>query len=768
MAGSDILPESEQPTREERSGMSGHRSVVSRYQQEADEVKPVEPVEQTKGGTAGSEGGEESGTSPIAGMFGQDEPGKGPKPPFTMKGNIYAPVPGQEAAYKQQLEKNIFEAEQRANIADYQAAGYSEKTMLDMVAIGERDAVTARQLHDTHFAKATQRMNQLYQKVDEASSLKVNPYNWSESIGRGGRVSAAFAVLTGQMAAGAGNPNSALNMMDAAIERDIAAQQQNIKNRYEAIRISRGLGQDDRALYQEELASLNETRAIAYSALQGRISAAKQHAINAAHYESIGVADDHYNLAKVNAIQAARQNIHIEVDGHVNAATQQMMLQEIAEMEKGFMKPQTSREAVEAQHEQAVQSQGQAANTVAQGALDKNAPTAPGRAGAVAGRRGPKTKTGGTPPEAGTSQEQAAGQSLPQGREDEDLGMSVSTAPEKAPQKTTGAGKPAARQRQVFTRQESAKALRSAGVPEEVVKNDGYGVAYRLKQGEGSAKTTTITQAVNAINNNELIPNGGLLLNRDADYVQQHILPPDPSQYAAGVDGAAYKAAQSLYEYGQEYEEIYETRATVGGQRNTIVAGGMTFKLAEGAPERGTTPDARRAYMEMQGKLGESATGMRTARALAKQIRSHGLAGIFTPEGGINIPGINTDDPATLKLTERMITQGMQYIKKHDPTARISDQDLKVGREATSGYDTKTGRVIDFLQSLDGESKNNAKRRQIERFIVASVIEAQRLMYEKYENSLVPSYNTMTRTNEEINEMQLWIDTQGAKNESGI
>jgi hypothetical protein len=37
------------------------------------------------------------------------------------------------------------------------------------------------------------------------------------------------------------------------------------------------------------------------------------------------------------------------------------------------------------------------------------------------------------------------------------------------------------------------------------------------------------------------------------------------------------------------------------------------------------------------------------------------------------------------------------------------------------------------------------------------------MTFEKYENSLVPSYNTLTKVNEEVNEIQLWIDTEGAK-----
>lgn len=747
------LPEEEQPTNPLRGGMS-QNVVRSRYQTEPEavEVPPTEPQVSGAYGRA-TEAGEETGGSPIAGMFGQDKPKV--EKPYTMKGNIYAPTPQSELDAKQTAEKNIFEARQRAMIADYQAAGYSEKVMRDMIAIGERDAVLQRQLHDIHFARAKERMNQLYQKVDEASSLKVNPYNWHESIGRGGRVAAAFSVLTGQMAAGAGNPNSALKMMDAAIERDIAAQEQNIKNKYEAIRIARGLNQDERLLYKEEIDSLNETRAVAYSALQGRISAAKQHAINAAMYESLGVADDHYNLKKLHAINAARQNIHIEVNGHVNAASQKMMLQEIEAMQKGFVQPRTAAQAagsdtrgqVEQLHEEVVQGQGQ--SSVA---------AAPGRAGSVAARRRPTSKPG-TAPQAGAG----AGTGAAAPVQDRPLGEGPLMPEEPAPEKATGktaAGKPAARQRRETTRQEIAQYLRSEGVPAEVIRDDGYGVAYRLKQGEGKAKTTTITQAVNAINNGEEIPNGGMLMNRDADYVQQKILPPDPAQYPAGVEGAGYKAAKKLYDYGQQFEEIYETRATVDGSRNSIVAGGQIYKLAEGAPERTDVE----LYNKMKEKVSENATGMRVARGLAQRLRTHGLSGIFTPEGGINIPGFNTDDPTVLRHVEALITQGMQYIKKHDPTARISDQDLKVGREATAGYDSKKMRVLDFFQSfLDGNSYNNTARKTMERFIAASVIEAQRMTFEKYENSLVPSYNTLTKVNQDVNDLQLWIDTEGAR-----
>ena len=710
----------------------------------------VPPTEDQLGGGDGEVQGGERATGKHIAELKIKEPGTAKvEQPYTMKGNIYAPTPQDELDARQQSEKNIFEAEQRAAIADYQAAGYSEKVMRDMIAIGERDAVVARQLHDTHFARAQQRMNKLYQKVDEASSLKVNPYNWHESIGRGGRVSAAFSVLTGQMAAGAGNPNSALKMMDAAIERDIGAQEQNIKAKYEAIRVARGLGQDERMLYKEEIDSLNETRAIAYSALQGRISAAKQHAINAAMYESLGIADDHYNLKKLAAIQAARQNIHIEVNGHVNAASQKMMMQEIQALEKGFVQQRTAAQAagsdtrpqVEQLHEETVQQQGQ--SSVA---------AAPGRAGAVAARRGQTSKPG-TTPQAGSE----AGTSAAAPVQDQPLGEGPLMPEGPAPQQAAKA--PSKGQHVQYTDRDVKEHLRQHRVPAEIIRSGSFGAEIQAQRHGGTLKVTSIKDAANAVNSNRLIPNGGVLTNRDADYVASLVQPPRAELFPGGADDPGYKIQMRAYEYGQEFEEIYETRSTLDEERNTIVAGGNNYKLAEGAIER----TDKKAYDAMQGKLAQVATGNRAVMNLAKKIKTHGLSGIFTPEGGINIPGFNSEDEMTMTLANQTITQAMQYIKTHDPTARISDKDLEVGERALGSFLSKGGKFLDFVQSLDGDSYNNTKRNQISNFLAWIAIEAQAMVTLEYENSLVPSYNDMLRQAEDAQELQLWIDEHGAK-----
>jgi len=758
---------------------------------EAEEVQPDTFISRTGGGERGAQGGESAGQAPVAGKF-LDPVGTG-KTGFTLKGQIGVPRPEAEQAIKQQAEQDIFEAEHRAAVAEGEAMGFSEVLLSDYANIAQADALEGRRLHQEHFNVARDRMDGLYKQVDQARALQVNPYNWHESVGRGGRVAAAFSLLTGQMAAGAGNPNSALKMMDAAIERDIAAQEQNIKGKFDALKIQRGLTQDEARLFQDELASLNETRAVAYAAIQGRIAAAKQHAINEAHYAATEVMEDHYNIKLLDAIQAARQNIHVEVDKAVNASKLKMQLRNIEQMQSQ-LKVGTP-----------LGPSGAATTSATQTSAETALPSAPGRAGSVGARRGRPAPTA-TPPTPGTPSAE-----LPEGfvdrgaprsgvaepREIEAEGQSRSETQDEADlryardfdaaqQATAAQAAETGKQRVARVAASPARGLKGLGlkafaggeiteaemarvitkpraqggadVPRRVAKAGGYGLAFitdpTAGTGEPSHKTTSLAEGLSDIAAGKKIRNGGFIMNADADLVAAMVPEPNPALYEGGRDGAGYKIAKQAYDFGQEFEEIYETRATVDGQRNTIIVGGASYKLAEGALAR--TDET--VFREMQEKLAEVNTGQKAMMALAKQIRTHGVSGIFTPEGGFNIPGINTADETTMLLANRTITNAMQYIKTHDPTARISDKDLEVGERAMGGFLTKGGKILDFLQSLDGDSYNNTKRRQIENFLVHIAIEAQRMVWEKFENELVPDYNTMIQTAEDADELQKFID----------
>jgi hypothetical protein len=88
----------------------------------------------------------------------------------------------------------------------------------------------------------------------------------------------------------------------------------------------------------------------------------------------------------------------------------------------------------------------------------------------------------------------------------------------------------------------------------------------------------------------------------------------------------------------------------------------------------------------------------------------------------------------------------MQYIKTHDPTARISDQDLIIGLEAAANYRGKGDKFVEFFQSIIGVE---TKRKQVEYFMGKVLVEAQRIMYQKLEDDIVPDYNTMIALEQE-------------------
>lgn len=735
----DILPEGQQPVRTARGGMSGARTGRSTFD-EAEAVTPDEFEPQIGGGERGTRGGEESGDSPISGMF--KRPGvKKPDQIATVKGNIFTPRPADEAQLLAESTKRIFESDMRARIAQLDTMGYSEVQMAKYANVASANAIEGERLHREHFEPAKRKLDRLYQQVEDARSMQVNPFNWHEKIGRGGRVSAAFAVLTGQMAAGAGNPNSSLKLMEAAIERDISAQEQNIKNHFASLKLQSGIAQDQRALHEEEVASLNNLRAQAYAAIQAKIGVAQQHAVNATHAEALSVAHDHFNVQQLNAMQAARQQIFIEMDAAVDASTAREMLAQVESMKQSMsigtpLGPDPAQVAAPAQ---------------------RSVAAVPGRAGAVGARRGRPVRPGTTPQPA-----LVAGTSEPRGREDEALQMSVAEeaavrAPREAPSRgLKGLGEKAYRGQRV-TRKDVANELRQHEVPSQVLKDGSYGRAFRLEQGEGGIGALTWEQALADVAAGRKLSEGGFLMNRDADFFKAMLPEPKRSQFPPpkdGRDSPEYVFAKQIYDYGQEYEEIYEARATVDGQRNTIVAGGMSYKLAEGAIAR-TDP---KAYKKMQEKLADVASGIRASKVLSDQIQRVGLSGMFTTDDGFQIPGITTGDPSTLRMQNQLITQAMQYIKTHDPTARISDKDLEVGRQAMAGFATKGGAFMDFIQSLDFDPSNNTKRKQIERFLVAISVESQRLAWEKFENELVPDYNTMVSTREDAMEMQNWLD----------
>lgn len=83
------------------------------------------------------------------------------------------------------------------------------------------------------------RQQAIEERVNEVSNMRVDPNNWFASRGTVGAFGAAIAVGLGaaaQSLQGGNGPNNALNIINAAIDRDMTAQQQNIQNANAGVR----------------------------------------------------------------------------------------------------------------------------------------------------------------------------------------------------------------------------------------------------------------------------------------------------------------------------------------------------------------------------------------------------------------------------------------------------------------------------------------------------------------------------------------------------
>lgn len=697
---------------------------------------------------------------------------KEPPTNFRLKGTLEPGRPPEEQQLEREANERIFRAQRATAAAELVSMGLAEQYQNDYANIGEQDALEGRRLHVEHFSKARRRMDDLYRKVEDARSLKVNPYNWHESIGRGGRVAAAFSLLTGQMAAGAGNPNSALKMMDAAIERDISAQEENIKNTFEAIKLQRNLSNDERQLYEEQLNSLNETRAIAFAAIQGRIAAAQQHAITEGARQSYQVMSDHYNLKLLDSLQASRARIlSVEVEGPIRASKIRVIQNEINKVLSGLT---TGAAAREGRVPGAIQT-GPETGTVGPAPTPPpptdttRLPTAPGRAGTVAARRptrmAPPTGEEQTPTRGPSEAQETAIQPSGLGAPADTkgpfrTGLDITEAPEppRAIEKPPLSGDELGQQ---------YEAGRSA-LPPHVAKvklpdgriESGYGLAEDLNQGAPTSSTTGLREATDALAAGKPIPNDGFRHQWDALEFSKIAAEYEPQRKNYSTP-EAYNQAMRFHRYKAKKAEFYEQP---GGQ-NAIFAGGHIFRTRAGSLIRGDSAASRNLYNEVAEKLVEGNEYVTELRQMAERYVKVGpggnlFSGFFNAEeGAFSLPGVNSTDPATKQNAQSVIQLAMGFIKQNDPTARLSDKDLEVGEKAMGFLLTGKLRFLDFVQSFDGKYNDNTVRQHMNRYLRVLAQKAQVAYFKKYESYLIPDHNTMVAITQQTDATQKWLNT---------
>jgi hypothetical protein len=766
------------------------------------------------GGNAGNQGAEGTGgrptTDPLEAGFAQTEPedaavdeygtvgGQGEKSPakggysgvvqrpvlfpeekktkqsslYSVQGELRPGLAPDEQVLEANATANIQKAKRATAAAELQAMGLSTQYMAQYANVGELDAIEGERLHDEHFSVAKTKMDNLTREVQDAQSLKVNPFNWHESIGRGGRVAAAFSLLTGQMAAGAGNPNSALKMMDAAIERDISAQEQNIKNEYTNLKLQRGLGQDSRALHEEEMASLGKLRALKYSNLLGRLGAIKQHALNEGAYQAASVMESHYVLKQLTALQAERARIlSVYVKGPIRASMLRKIQEQVTQLGQQ-LRPGTN----------ITPPGGQAAQAPAvadalppdaeprrpgdpQVPVEKSLPAAPGRAGPVAGRRGPQAPTATTPTSEAPVQE-AQGQPGPvQGTPEAPSAIEYEKPyneydDEPDHPEVTRESAEAYVESQVLGDRRKAKLLASHG---------GYARTEGAAQNSPGGHLLDQRDAQMIYAKGGDLPKGGFADDRDAQVFASWIetRPPLRKNYKSQE---AFQLARDHHKFQANHYEIFEAP----GRQSTIENGSRSFRVKRTSPMRDSTGPGLGEYNKAVAKLVEGGEYIDKLAQVARDYRRVGPgSGFFnSEEGAFSMPGFTSSDEGKKSLNQYVTRLAMGFIKSEDPTARLSDKDLEVGQAAMGLAANGTIRMLDIMQSLKAsvtgrKYSENQVRVSMNRYLQVVALRAQMSYYKKFSNDLIPDYNTARLLERELDATQKWLSEDTKRNPQG-
>jgi hypothetical protein len=726
-----------------------------------------------------------SGRKPVQSPVDPDPPKTGGKSRYTAVSTIKPGGTPSERELYAEKQANIERSERATRIAEMKVQGYAEQEMIDYANISSMDAEEGRRLHREHFSVAKQKQDQLYSRVQAARTMQVDPFNWHKSIGRGGRVASAFSMLTGQIAAGAGNPSSAMKMMDAAINRDIAAQETNIKNEYDNLKLVKGLNENDRALYMEELGSLNETRAVRYAAMLAKLEAAKQHAINESAYNSYKVMGDHYTMKLLESLWAARAEIlTVHGKGPIQQSKLRMLNAQIAGIQKELTDPYIQAELA-GRGEEAAGALQAGATQATTGAAEPSLAPAPGRAGAVGGRRAAPAPTEGTPPGKARPSEAAPApateRATPEPIEDEAAGMSRMETQKEADERATTAAEFVAQEEQIMGRKavnprqlgkqamvrgyveedELNAMLKQGGANDYVIKHNGYGKAEAAAAGDVTWGILTLTPAINSyVAGKPFTMNDGVVDGfshvSDAKAFAEMVPPPRRSTYRNATD---WSEAHRQWEYNKNHYEVYEAP----GMQNSFEAGGRGFRLKGTSTARNQDARGEAKYDLIAGKVQESFEFVAKLKDTAANIRRVGIGsgGWFNAdEGAFSIPGFNSLDVGTKELTNTSLKLAMGFIKSEDPTARLSDNDVKIGEKAMAiMMQGKAVTIMDIIQGLDGDWDNNTVRLAMDRYMQKLALNAEKAIIQKYQNDIVLDYNSSIKFREESNATQVWLNT---------
>lgn len=713
-------------------------------------AEPVDPQTETMG--ASNLAAETADEAPVVvgepGSAGKDKP-KVTKAPAHIVGETPLGLPLHLQVAREEIRQKEINAAKATSFSILQEGKALAQTKADAMFLYEEDYEQMVDMNDTYLARWKQESQELRDDMDAARQLRVNPHNYMQSVGRSGRVSSVLSVAVSQLAAGAGNPNSAWQRIQTAVNRDIAAQKANIQLTFKGIDAAKGLQTHEADMLAKFYDFEDRARAVGMTAIAAQVGVIKQHAANEQEYISWQMIEDRADAAAIDAFAVASSKkatalidfpIRTRSDVVRERKLREMLTQSFAD-EAGLGQPQgavdTSVQLLGGETFGEAPTQGVPVTAAAPTAGPVATPPGPPSARVATDRR---VKAPEAPVAAGGAVEAppiaAVGMTAPEGAV-EAVPVATQAAPVEAPPAVaapTKAGPPQ------LTQEAYDKSIE--GVPRETMAAGGFAhKGWKDEKRVIPPHSNTYQQGVKEL----FGPNPRIdVFPGYHDAVRGRLLDPRKN------------SAEKRYE--QAHPELYVQPLSIqhtGTATNPRYIEQNFMDTAHGRiPLKYTSTliDDEKARVEKTEAFNADFNRVTDMNRQAKRVREHGAGTFFgfvnfSTKNGISLTPFSGEESAEMAtIRSQDIQLGIAAMKKLDPSGRLTDKDIDVGKAIMNALmgDPFT-KVADVMESAwkwatgNDNYDQNAAREGVSRFMVALANQMQhQLVVEQYHDVVLP------------------------------
>lgn len=729
-----------------------------------------------------------TGYASTVGAQGPKEAAGPGKPDMRLKGEYSPQLPSDiqdERQLLRQKEVNYQVAQAFTRLNEGRAIATTKAMAQEIYA---EDAEEMDRLNREHFSRWEKENAQFRADIDAARQLRVNPNNYMQSIGRSGRVASVLSVAVSQLAAGAGNPSMVYNRLKSTIDQDIAAQKANIELEYAGIEAAQGQQDREVEMLNQYYAFEEKSRAVALYALEAQLGVIQQRAQNEMEYQAYQMIRDRARAEAIDSASAAlAKNATLYLDGPVYQSYQALLKAKKWQEAQAMLQAAYAQQLGGAQDvDTAVQSYDAEGTPIAFDTpeaaplgevVEGPEPTLPGEQPAVAPRTAAPARKR-TRPTAGTPEAPVAGEA-PTSPEEQPAEERPLTPEEAEAQDITKITYPAP----LLTPEEQADYARR----EEEVR----------KEGERRARIQETTQQVKTRMGPDRFAAGGHLFYQAKQEGWEHTITDRYTfQEAAGVIsqatgeiavGPSYKDARELVHYDprtgaraayeKAHPELYE------GYNDTEHEGTKTkprwvesnwldtkwgkVKL-KGRSLLRANPEKR---AELEETINKDYLRARDLMNQAKSVRSHGLVSFMGVAIGPDGPTTFANPEMALAWQEQhsgQIGLGIQAMKQLDPSGRLTDKDIEVGRAfmnaLANNTPAKAWEVANTVfHSLFGDGPKDATvRKSIEKCMGAMAGKLSLALRDQHHHNIVMDFDQAQFARDEQAEVYKWLGSSDA------